>query len=164
MLAKIAIGGEIDVVGSKELADGLDGLGTSLTPKPRPKSNFYALPGSIVTVGTGTNTNVINFGSPPSGRCWDILGITTAGLDDFTVVAGNVALYTGNRSTLSLGDLRVPKVIIPQYEDFGPRRLYCVGNQELYATVNGVAAGTVVNIVVTVSEWREKDIFNSVTR
>lgn len=164
MLAKLAIGGELDVVSSGELAAGLDGVKGMLGKEPDPKPNYYSRVGTIVTVGTTTNGNVIPLGSPPVGRLWDILGITTCGLDDFTVVAGFVALYFGNHNAMPKSDLRVPGQIIPTYKNLGTRRLICMATEAMYATVNGVAAATTVNVLVQVAEWRVQDFINSSTR
>lgn len=164
MLAKIALGAEMDILSASELADGLDGVVGKLRREPVPRPNYYTRAGTIVTNGTATNGNVLSMGSPPVGRIWDILGLTTAGLDDFTAVVGTVALYVGNHNTISMSDLRVPKFSIPAYDDIGPGRLWCMPTQVLYCTVNGAVTNQTVNILIQVAEWREKDVINGSTR
>lgn len=159
MLAELKIGAELDIATGAEVADVGDSIVDRVSKRPLP--HYFSLPQSSSSAASATVPFQLTFGSPPKGHMWDFLGCTTFGTDDHTVVAGNVAIYFGNATSPSLLDLRVPALVIPTYEDNGPRRLSIEQGRSIYAFVSGVANSQVVSVIVHVAEWRTQDYIDS---
>lgn len=125
--------------------------------------NKRMLPRFFTNVAQGSSATsaatpfTIDLNGPPVGFMWDILGITTCGVDDHTVVAGNVALYCGDLVNVTVANLKVPGLVIPTYDSVGKDRIWCQPGQELFANVSGVTNGTAVTVIVHIAEWRQVD-------
>jgi hypothetical protein len=142
--------GKIDEMGH-HIVDGL-----SKVPLPR----YFPRIGQASSATSATTPFTVDLGGPPVGFAWDILGITTCGVDDHSVVAGAVALYCGALATISVADLKVPSLVIPTYDSIGKNRIWCQPGQELFANVSGVANGSPVTVIVHVAEWRQCDVIS----
>lgn len=162
MLAELKIGAELDIATGAEVADVGDSIVDRMSKRPLP--HFYSFAASNNSAASATVPFELVFGSPPKGHMWDILGVTTFGSDDHTVVAGNVALYVGNATSASLLDLRVPALVIPFYDGLGRNRLWVTQGQTVYAMVSGVANSQIVGAIIHVSEWRAQDVIDSGAR
>jgi hypothetical protein len=151
----IKAGAEVDIATTGELNAMGDSLRDSINGTKRPLPRYFTTMGSGSSPTSGTVPFALFIGTPPIGFMWDIETVVTAGTDDFTVVAGSVALYAG---PIALGNLRLPGLTIPQYRQVGERRVWVQGGQELWANVSGVANSQAVNVLVSVAEWRQVDV------
>jgi hypothetical protein len=151
----IRAGAEVDLATTGELNEMHDSLKDRLNGLKRPLPRYFTVMGSGLSAASATTPFALFLGTPPIGFMWDIESVVTCGLDDHTLVAGNVALYAG---PVALGNLRLPGLTIPEYKQVGERRIWVQGGQELWANVAGVANNQIVNVLVSIAEWRQIDI------
>lgn len=155
MEARIALGATLDIASSEELDDAKSEILGEFR-KPLPKPNFGVRTEAGLMPASGAL--VLDLGSPPAGRLWNILAITTYGDDDATTVANaRVALYTGNPDNVGLADLLVPALVVPTYADFAHGVLWCYSSENLVCRVTSAAANVQVGVNIQVAEWKEVD-------
>jgi hypothetical protein len=166
MEAKIVLGGVLDIVSKGELDEGvdrmLDFMGKQETPKPMFNTITHSQP------ITNPFTGIIDVGSPPTGRAWNVLGFSICGNDDNTVSsAGVVGFYIGAVTAggqPSLAQLRVPRLTLPASQSFTKGTHWCGAQDNLMFNCVALATPTQFVANVFVAEWRECDVFDSLTR
>lgn len=166
MLVKLALGAEMDVASSGEL-DTWGGKLTGLLDRPElPRPSFN----TIVKADqfTSPSTRILDVGSPPAGKIWNVLGFVLAGNDDATVSsAGTVGFYIGALQATgspSLADLRVPRLTIPTSQSFTRGTHWCGGSAHLLFNLVGLTGPTQLVANVFVAEWDEDAILQVNTR
>lgn len=156
MQVRLALGSEVDIVSGKEFDDGMSKLGSLLDKEPvRP--NFFPKVAADNMPAAGALTLML--GRPPTGRMWNLLGVTTFGADDATTTANaKVAVYCGDSSNATLAQLKIPALAVPVFQSVTRSVLWCVDSEELFARVTGAAATSPIGVIVHVAEWRERDV------
>jgi hypothetical protein len=151
----IRAGAEVDIATTSEL----NAMGASLMDavkgNKRPLPRYLTVMGSGSSGSSGATPFAIFVGTPPIGFMWDVEAVVAVGSNDSTIVPGTVALYAG---PVTIGNLRLPLINIPEYKQVGERRIWVQGGQELWANIAGVANNTPVNVLVSVAEWRAVDV------
>lgn len=157
MQVRLALGTELDVATSGEVSDGLNALGDRLS-KPPPLPTFTDRIGADF-VPAGGAPLIIDLGKPPTGRTWNLLSVTTFGVDDATVTANaKVALYCGDAQNPTLIQLKVPALTVPTFLSLTKGVLWCLDSQNMFARVTGAAALAPIGVIVPIAEWRECDV------
>lgn len=151
----IRAGAEVDIATTGEMNAMGDSLKDAINGSKRPLPRYFTVMGSGGSATSATVPYALFCGTPPVGFMWDIETVVACGPTDYTLIPGNVALYAG---PVTIGNLRVPLINIPEYKQLGERRVWVQGGQELYANVSGVANNTPVNVLVSVAEWRQVDV------
>lgn len=170
MLGKIALGAELDFASAGELDAGIDRVLDFMGKQDKPLPTFNVMPVSkSITVGPATNTLIVDAGSPPVGRAWNILGFALSSSDDFTQSsAGTVGFYIGAvpaSGAPSLAQLRIPRLVVPASQSFTVGTHWCFSNDNVIFNLVGlVIAATQFVANVFVAEWRECDVVDSLTR
>jgi len=146
--------------------DDIDAMGDSLMDRmgelnKRPLPRYFDQIAQGSDIKSASSPYQLSLGGPPIGFMWDIMGVTTCGLDDFTAVTGKVALYCGDLTNMSLLALKVPNLAIPSYTSVGRNRIWCQPGQEVFVSISDVADSTVVTAKIQVAEWRQKDVIAS---
>lgn len=164
MEARIALGGTLDIVSKGELDESLSELEQSLRPLPRPVPMYVVRSQAGLMPAAGAL--VLDLGRPPAGHIWNVTGMTTYSTDDATTLAnGKVALYaTGSVADPGLSDLLVPAFVVPSYDDFSEKVLWCYSSENLVIRATGAAASSQVGVNVYVTEWRAKDVLTGTGR
>lgn len=148
----------IELGASVELAIGkLDDISTALN-KEEPRPLFIPRSGSNAAAGGGPG--VITIGRPPAGRVWNILSVTTTGVDDHTTLANAVAvLYVdADAANLSLSTARITGMVVPDWRAITSRTLWAHSSGDVCLNVTGNAASSLVNVTISVAEWREQEV------
>ena len=153
----IRAGAEVDIATTGELNTMHDSLRDQMNGLKRALPRYFTMMAGGSSATSATVPYSLFLGTPPIGFMWDLETVVTCGTDDHTLVAGNVALYAG---PVSLGNLRLPALTIPIYQQVGERRIWVQGGQELWASVSGVTNGQAVNVLVSVAEWRQIDVIS----
>lgn len=154
MLMHLNLGAEVDIASGSELQNGLDGLEQRLGKRP-PKPIYLSFTNARFGAGP------IVLGSPPVSRVWNILTVTLVGNDDATVVANAVgALYVDStENNLTLGNCRVPGLVVPSYDTFSNGTLWAHSDGSVIVNVSGAVAATdQVVATISVAEWREGEM------
>lgn len=152
------LGAKFDLATSGELSDGFDSLHSVLNRKPlRPFFNAGVASG-VIPAGNGPLQ--LDLGSPNVGRIWNITGVTLCGPDDSTSVANaKAALYFGDSDTPSLVSLCVPAMVIPSFQTFSDKVLWCHNTANVVVIVTGTATpGTPVLAKVHYADWPEEAV------
>lgn len=154
---KIEAGAEIDIA----TGDELDNMGESIVDRlsgRKEEPRYFSRINQGQSATSATVPFQLGLGSPTVGHKWDILGLTTAGLDDATVIAGGVSLYIGDRANMSLLSLKVPATVIPSYRGIGRYRIWANQSEEVFVNVAGVPNSTIVTAIIQIAEWRVEDV------
>lgn len=158
MEVKLAMGAAVDIASGKELTDGLDSLGERIlggSQRPYPTLTYRPKADVMPTAGPLT----LDLGKPPVGRMWNIMGVTTYGVDDATTTANaKVALYCGDSANVTLFQLKIPALVVPSFLSITKGVLWCLDSESLFASVTGAAASAPIGINVHIAEWREVDV------
>lgn len=157
MLVNLSLGGEVDIATGKELAETAAGLKSEMRKgwSSKPIYDTRAAAANMPAAGE----MFLDLGSPQTGRTWNVLGITTFGPDDNTVVANaKVALYCGDPDTPAIVGLKVPGLAVPTFQSFSDKVVWCHDNTNVVAGVTGAAAGTQVGVLVHIADYRTEDI------
>lgn len=153
-LVHLQLGAEVDIASGSELQDGLAGLEDKLGKKP-PRPTWLSFTGARFGPGA------ITLGSAPVGRIWNVLTLTLVGNDDTTVIANaRAAMYVDStENQLTLGNCRVPGLIVPSFQTFSKGTLWAHSDGAIVVNVSGnVALTDQVVANISVAEWREGDI------
>jgi hypothetical protein len=124
----------------------------------RPRPSY--LRRSNALLADGTHIVTLDVGSPPTGRMWQVIGITLFGTDDHTAVATVVgAVYIGNANQLSLSSMVVPNLVFPSYQQLSDKVLWVHPNENLcvQTSVAGTA-GQQYGVNFSILEWRDHEI------
>jgi hypothetical protein len=162
MLAKMALGAELDFASAGELDSGVNRILDFMKGNDLPRPTLNTITQSFPLVSPATR--VIDVGSPPSGRIWNILGFTLCAQDDATQSsAGTIGFYIGGvpaSGAPSLAQLRVPRLSIPVSQTFTKGVYWCGANDSVLFNLVGLTLAGVAQFVanVFVAEWRENDI------
>lgn len=157
MQVRLALGTEVDIASGQELNDGLGALGDSLRKREQPKPLFF--PRVAADFMPAAGALVLDLGRPPTGRMWNIMGVTTFGADDNTTTANaKVAIYFGDIQNPTLVQLKIPALAVPIFTTVTKGVLWCADSEILFARITGAAASAPIGVVVHVAEWRERDI------
>lgn len=157
MQVRLSLGSEVDIVSGKELHEGLSTLGERLLGKEPIRPTFSFRPGADVMPATGALT--LDLGRPPIGRMWNLLGVTTFGVDDATTTASaKVAVYCGDVQNATLVQLKIPALVVPTFQSVTKGVLWCMDSETLFARVTGAASTSPIGVIVHIAEWREYDI------
>lgn len=159
MQVRFALGTELDIATKGELDSGLDSLGDRILKGSKPAQPFRF---GITRAGLmpASGALVLDFNFPPAGRAWNIVGVTTFGVDDATTTTGaKVAIYCGDPSNLGLSQLKVPALTVPSFTSVPRLTMWCLRTETLVANVTGASATAPIGVTVHVAEWKETDVF-----
>lgn len=152
-LVKFDLGAEFDVATGDDVAS----LAKKMEDKREPLPLFFPVTGTI----NGNGSLIV--GRPPLGKLWNLLSITLLGLDDFTTVAGQGALYVDSEpGALSLAQCRLPKLAIPSGQPITRNTLWAHSTGNVIVNVTGTTALPQVVATVTVAEWAHGDVSSTV--
>lgn len=159
---RLALGGVIDAVTTKELKDCVTGLQGHIDSKFH--KNAVHAPIRRTISGSFSGTLVANvpqivtlgISKPPMGRIWNVARLTVVGNDDHTSEADlTVAMYQGDPTIPALGQLVVPGISIPYYQTFSRHSIWVHDTEDLFFNAVSASGHTNQNLVinVTVSEF-----------
>jgi hypothetical protein len=124
-------------------------------------SGSAANPLHLVRTGVtlGASPQIIDLGSPPTGRLWNLLYICLLGTDAFTALApGAVAVCVGDPANFGVSSVRIPAMSVPQMRtvDSG---MWVRSQENLFVLTNAIVS-TTQSVIATVEleEWREADV------
>lgn len=162
MLFKMDLGAEIDVVTGDELKNGVNDIINTLGTDTRVRAMYMSVPATS-PVFTPPFTGIVEVGSPPTGRIWNVLGYTITGQDDATqAAAGTAALYIGNRPShggaTMVSECRQPRISVPSGQAFPQQSVWCLSSQYVFFNLVALTVITQVVCMVHVAEYREEDI------
>lgn len=152
MEVEFDIGAKLDIATGKDVDSLKDEIKKGWPSKPIYDSRIVAA--SAPAAGEW----FLDLGSPDVGRVWNVLGCTIVGSDDSTTVAGKVALYFGDSDTPSLMSVKVPGMVVPSFQGFSDKVLWCHSTANVVAGITGVTAGLQVMVAVHFANWMEKDV------
>lgn len=121
---------------------------------------FYNSGIAAGVIPTGNTPLQLDCGSPNTGRIWNITGVTLLGADDNTVLANaKAALYFGDSDTPALFSCKVPGLVIPTFQSFSDKVLWCHSTANAVIVVTGTATvGSSVIAQVHYTDWPEEAI------
>jgi hypothetical protein len=112
--------------------------------------------------GNGVTVPLLDLGSPPVGRIWNLRSISVFGADAFTVPSGSTefAVYFGDIAGVSFAQLKMCNKAIPQTVTSSSDAYWCHANENIIVQTNGAPANG-VNLTATaeIVEWRTADIY-----
>lgn len=152
------LGAKFDLVTTGELNDGLDDIKGALNRKPHKPFFNSGIAAGVIPAGNGPL--YLDCGSPNTGRIWNVTGITLLGADDSTVLANaKAALYFGDSDAPALFACKVPGLVIPSFQSFSDKVLWCHSTANAVVVVTGTATvGAPVIAQVHYSDWPEEAI------
>jgi len=152
------LGAKFDLVTKGELDEGLGELKGMLGRKPL--KPFYNVAMSSGNIPAGNGPLSLDCGSPNVGRIWNVTGITLVSADDSTVLANaKAALYFGDSDTPALMSVAVPGLVIPSFQSFSDKVLWCHNTANVVVVVTGTATvGAQVLAKVHYTDWPEEAI------
>lgn len=126
-------------------------------PRRKRKPLLRRLPTSgVVVAGTPL---VLAFGDVAAGYTYEIVHCVVVGADASTVLAGaSAALYLGNPSSPSLGQILQPGIAVPGFWNFGGSVIYSHFGDQTYVVVTGAAAGSNVSAILSVIQHTEDTV------
>lgn len=162
-LARIVLGGEIDVCTGEEM-DGVkkDLLGAIEKNKPSDK-RFILRPffGSGVVPASGPLQIDLNPVGPAVGRIWNIVRLTAL-VDDHTAQTGtSVAWYKGDNVNVALSQCFEPAMAVPSTLPLSKDVEWQTIDERLFALVYGATAGTNVTLTGIARDYRSRDIIET---
>jgi hypothetical protein len=158
MQIKLAAGAEVDIASSGEVNDAAGSILDWLN-----EDRKAARPNYLPLANTSTGADgIVSLGSPPTGRIWNVLGISICGQNDSVQSsAGTVAFYIGNAPSVGvpmLSQLRYPRMSLPFSIMFGTDVLWCDPQNEIFFNLAALAGVTQFVGSAWVAEYREDDI------
>lgn len=151
---QLGVGASVDIASGDEISERFDGLEGILKGKrvPLPIRTDRS---AAYSVAAGGGEQYVSLGKPPTGRLWEVTGITVCGADSSTSVAtAKVAIYFGDSYFPPLTGLRVPNLAVPSFLAVGSNVLWCQSNEEIVAGISGTSpVGTIISVNVTLNEW-----------
>lgn len=164
-LARIVLGGEIDVCTSEEMdgfkSDILDGI-----HKNKPSDKRFIdrpLSGSGVAPASGNLVVELYPQGPAVGRIWNLTALVVLGGDDHTAVTGvTVSWYIGDSSNPILGQCIKPAMTVPQGYEFSKDVVWQQPGSQLFGIVYGATAGQQIVLNAKARDFRQSDIVEQV--
>lgn len=130
------------------------------TRRPQPPLRIRRVASVTSTTGAAV-PNIMSLGNPSAGRVWNVMSLAVVGNDDHTAVAGStVALYAGDPTSPSLGQLIMPATagtVLPFFEDIGTNVIWIESMAELFVIVNGAGVGQNLTAVTFCLDYRQSD-------
>jgi hypothetical protein len=162
-LARIVLGGEIDVCTGEEMEKVKgDLLGAIDKNKPSDK-RFILRPffGSGVVPASGPLQIDLNPVGPAVGRIWNIVRLTTL-VDDHTAQAGvTVAWYKGDNVNVSLSQCFQPAMSVPSTLAMSKDIEWQTIDERLFALVYGATAGANVTLAGIARDYSSRDVIQT---
>lgn len=157
MLVTLKAGAEVNMATSDELEGVADRI-LGAMPKDDPRPIYLSR--SDTDIADGTNVPIIDLGGPPVGSIWQLRCITTFGNDDNTVIGGTTcALYCGDPTSPSLAQLKLTGLTIPSATFIPDTCIWCHPNEHVFIRLSAApGAGQQVGGIITVEEWRQRDV------
>lgn len=159
-IAKVMLGGEIDVASGGELDSAKESILGKLSEGSKPKGRFIdrRLYGSGVAPATGLFVIELYPIGPATGRIWNLTQIVTL-QDDHTAVNGvSVSWYLGDSSNVSLGQCIKPAMSVPADFEFSKDVIWHDKNEQLFGVVYGAAAGTQFVLTARERDFEQCDV------
>lgn len=162
MDVRLAMGAELDIASSKEVTGARDDILDFLKSKKDVRPTYLTVPQAKPI--TNPFTGVIEVGSPPTGRLWNVLGYSVCGQDDSTVsTGGTVALYIGDVPTTgapTLTQLKQARITLPAMNTYSRNVMWCPSAQSVFFSLNALAGLTQFVGNIWVAEYREDDVLD----
>jgi hypothetical protein len=164
VLINLGLNAEVDIATRDEQKADFD----SLLKKSNRLPLMLPLVASNVGEFSSGGNGIIDLGSPPTGKIWNILSFALFGSDDHTAVTGTAALYVDSTPTaqaLALANLRVPNLAIPNSQFISKQTLWAHSSGNVVFNLAGLSSNTTaVNATMTVAEYHDGDISAMSTR
>lgn len=161
MKAQFALGAEVDIVSKDELDDARDDILDFMKRDKVVRPSYLVQSGAITAVGSPFS-GILEIGSPPTGRLWNVLGFCLCGESDTAVSsAGSVALFIGDRPTTgipTMSQLRQAMMTVPATSTFGQKAQWCGSSQTIFFKVNALVGPAQIIGNVWVAEYRDDEI------
>jgi hypothetical protein len=159
-MVAVQAGVEVDLASKGDLSsmfdEGVDKIVSAL-PRRKRKPLLRRIPQSAIAVANVPT--ILTFDAPPADYTYEITHCVVVGADASTVLAGaTAALYVGNSSVYSLGNIVQPGIVVPGYWNIGNGVIYAHFGDEVFVVVTGAATGANVSAVLSVLQHTEDTI------
>jgi hypothetical protein len=156
---QLNLGASLDIASGQEIENRFDSLEEKMFGR-RSHGVIYLTKVAAGNVPASNAEFYLDLGFPPVGRIWNLTGLTVVGNDDSTALANaKVAIYFGDSQQPALSSVKIPGLVVPSFQSFSDKVLWCHSSENIVAGVSGTAAaGSQVLVLAHIVEYVEADV------